>query len=546
MFGRLFVDAVKDDTRQFFSRKRRRLAPFDTVKDDDREMDRIAILHSLLDRPASDVLDPATWDDLDMDRVYSTVDRCVSPMGEQTLYDVLRTTSHTPDQLAERDRLARYLADHADARETIRSALSRLATRDAYYLPNLFLAALPDRPRLYAAFPMLTALAVAFLALLVRHPQIGLAGLVAVIATNIVIQYRYHSRITPIVRPLTLVSSLLRAADAIEDIEADELTSHTNRIRNATVRLKPIKGLAYYLSFERSWDDMMGGLYTYLNTVFLLDVNAFAFSLETLRANRESIRELYNALGELDAAVSIAGYRRSVPQWSVPNLKGEGRFMEVRELRHPLLRDAVANDLDIHGRSILITGSNMAGKTTFIRAIAINAVLAQTIYTTTSKSYTAPRLNVRTMIGRADDLSKGQSYFAAELDMSLALVNAAASQQQHLFAIDEIFRGTNTIERVAAARAVLAALAASNHIVLAATHDLELLHLLDEHWEFYHFRETVTDGTLQFDYRILHVPSSTHNAIRMIEVYGFPEGVVKDARRVAEELTRRNADWQSK
>jgi hypothetical protein len=543
MFGRLFVDAVKDDTRQVFSRKRRKLPSFEAVKDEDREMDRIAILHTLLDRPAAQTVDAATWDDLDMDRVYATVDRCVSPMGEQTLYDMLRTTDCTLEDLQAHDRLVRHLAEHTGARESIRNEMAPLNTRDAYYLPNLFLSELPARPRFYFVFPMLTALAVAALALLPRHPQIGLAALLAVVAINLVIQYRYHARINPIVRPLTLLSSLLRAASTIRNIEGDVLASHTEKLRHAAARLKSIRGLARYLSFERSWDDVFGGFYTYLNALFLLDVNAFSFSLEALRRNRDAIRDLYVALGELDAAISIAGYRRTLTEWSVPDLSPTGRVMEVRGLRHPLLDDAVPNDLDIAGRNILITGSNMAGKTTFIRAVAINTVLAQTIYATTSKLYRAPMLTVRTMIGRADDLSKGQSYFAAELDMSLSLVNAATESTPHLFVIDEIFRGTNTVERVAAARAVLAAIGNSNHIVLAATHDLELLQLLDDQWEFYHFRESVTDGQLHFDYRIHHGPTSTHNAIRMMEVYGFPGDVVADARRVADQLTRRNASW---
>ena len=144
------------------------------------------------------------------------------------------------------------------------------------------------------------------------------------------------------------------------------------------------------------------------------------------------------------------------------------------------------------------------------------------------------------MIGRADDLAQGQSYFAAELDLSLSLINAADETEPHLFAIDEIFRGTNTTERVAAARAVLARLAAGRHTVIAATHDLELLKLLDDRWEFHHFRESVTDGRLHFDYLMHPGPTSTHNAIRMMEVYGFPAEVVADAQRVAAELAARD------
>jgi DNA mismatch repair ATPase MutS len=143
---------------------------------------------------------------------------------------------------------------------------------------------------------------------------------------------------------------------------------------------------------------------------------------------------------------------------------------------------------------------------------------------------------VRTLISRGDDLARGQSYFGVELELTRDLVHAAADDNPHLFVIDEIFRGTNTVERVAAARAVLQRLASKDHIVLAATHDLELLPLLGNAWDFHHFRESIDDGRLSFDYRLRPGPTSTHNAIRLMELYGFPQDVVAEARRTVDRI----------
>src|SRR5204863_8570228 len=142
---------------------------------------------------------------------------------------------------------------------------------------------------------------------------------------------------------------------------------------------------------------------------------------------------------------------------------------------------AVPNSLTVappHG--VLITGSNMSGKSTFLRTIGVNAVLAQTINTCLAARYEAPVYRVRTCIGMADELTAGKSYYLVEVESVLALVKASDAREPHLFIFDELFRGTNAVERIAAGEAVLRALIADGkpHVVLAATHDGELVDLL--------------------------------------------------------------------
>ena len=189
---------------------------------------------------------------------------------------------------------------------------------------------------------------------------------------------------------------------------------------------------------------------------------------------------------------------------------------------HPIVREPVPNSIDIKGVSVLVTGSNMSGKTTFLRTIGVNAVLAQSVATTLTRGWRAPLLRVRSSIGRGDDLSLGKSYYLAEVERVGSLVRDSGGDVQHLFVIDEIFRGTNTMERIAASRGVLAYLNRGDDLVFVATHDVELIDLLGDSYESHHFRELIEGDELRFDYRIQQGKASTRNAIQLLKKISVP------------------------
>ena len=178
------------------------------------------------------------------------------------------------------------------------------------------------------------------------------------------------------------------------------------------------------------------------------------------------------------------------------------------DVRHPLVEDAVPNTITLRlGEGVLITGSNMSGKSTFLRTIGVTTIMAQTLNTCLATEYEAPVFRVRSCIGRADDLLTGRSYYIVEVESLLGLVDASADTSPHLFLLDELFRGTNTVERIAAGQAVLRELVvAANcpkpHVVIAATHDGELVDLLSDVYVAYHFGDAVAADGLVFDHRL--------------------------------------------
>ena len=178
----------------------------------------------------------------------------------------------------------------------------------------------------------------------------------------------------------------------------------------------------------------------------------------------------------------------------------------------------------------------MSGKSTFIRTVGVNAILAQTIHTCFAQEYQAPFLDVKASMGASDSLTESKSHYLSEVESIRVLVVSSQSGRQCLFLIDELFRGTNTVERVAAAKAILEYLNHSDNIVIAATHDIELAELLDQRYESHHFREIIQNDQMVFDYKLQKGTSSTRNAIAILEMFGYPESVVAEALDVVDQV----------
>jgi DNA mismatch repair ATPase MutS len=192
---------------------------------------------------------------------------------------------------------------------------------------------------------------------------------------------------------------------------------------------------------------------------------------------------------------------------------------------------------------MLVTGSNMSGKSTLLRTLGVTAVMSQSLHTCFASAYSAPLLVVRSCIGRADDILAGKSYYLVEVEALLGLVRDSTGAMPHLFLLDEMFRGTNASERIAAGQSVLVELIDQGrpHVVVAATHDNELVDLLSGSYAPFHFGDALTDETLTFDFRLRPGRATSRNAIALLRLNGAPPALVERALASAAELDRQRA-----
>ena len=237
-----------------------------------------------------------------------------------------------------------------------------------------------------------------------------------------------------------------------------------------------------------------------------------------------------DAWHELEALNSLANLAYLNPHYTFPQISSEPNHFEARNLGHPLLNPEtkVCNnfELDDEQRIVILTGSNMAGKSTFLRTIGVSLSLAYAGSPVNADHLQVSLFRPFTCIKVSDSVQDGLSYFYAEVKRLTALLAAANANDRLpvLFLIDEIFRGTNSRERLIGSRSYIRALSKSTAVGLVATHDLELIKLADEIDGVVnaHFREEVSDGRMVFDYRLRSGPCPTTNALTIMRLEGLP------------------------
>ena len=335
---------------------------------------------------------------------------------------------------------------------------------------------------------------------------------------------------------------LIRYSGKIEKALADmgdevfqDYISRTGRLQGKTKNLK--KGM--FLMASPGVDDSIAEmLMQYVRMIFHVDLIKFNLMVKKTKENIGEIDELYRIMGDIEAAAAVASFRTYLKEqhgfYAVPQWRKEGICFD--EIYHPLIEKAVKNSMHTE-ENVLLTGSNASGKSTFLRTVAVNAILAETIYTVAAKSYAMPVCEIYSSMSLKDNLSENDSYYMAEIKSLKRIMDKAGSGRTIICFIDEVLRGTNTIERIAASSQILKELTAENVICFAATHDIELTHILDQSYSNYHFEEEVCGEDVNFNYHLKKGRSVTRNAIRLLKVMEYPDRIVKGAEQQVEEFT---------
>lgn len=282
------------------------------------------------------------------------------------------------------------------------------------------------------------------------------------------------------------------------------------------------------------WSELRIGaalLHFPMQALTLWDFHVY-FAMERWRAHAgRHVRGWIEALGSIDALAVLARARSDEPDWAVPAIESGGGVMSAASLGHPLIAPArrVANDVRVgpRGTLLLITGSNMSGKSTLLRAIGLNAVLAQAGAPVCASAFSMPPCDVHTSIRVQDSLELGLSYFMAALARLKQIVDAAEREPGSrvlFYLLDEVLQGTNSVERDIAVRAVVRHLLDAGAIGVMTTHDLALAgeEPLQSAAQLAHFTEQVhADGTMTFDYRLRPGLATSTNALRLMQLIGI-------------------------
>ncbi len=501
-----------------------------------------------LEEPESWELGDGVLDDLEVltgpRNLFAFLDVSSSPFGAARLRYLLTHALKSPDEIIARQRAVGALGRSPRLQERLLEILISLRERDLGGLPREMSEPMvfSGRRGLFWVVSLLGTLAP--LLLVLSAWEYALAGLAlvlivvnaSIVGTNVRSSNPARDRL---IRLGPLLDTLLRLDVALQSSELDE--GPWSRIRECLEELEPsarrLSRQSALLHFHDS-----GVLFEIVNVLVLWELRILPRAETILRQHRDEIRKAIGTLGEIEALLSLSLPLVEQAGFSVPEpLQAERPVVVAEGLGHPLIEDSrlVRNDFSLGEptRLAIITGSNMAGKSTFLKAVGINLILAGAGGPVCARRFRWTPLAIYSDVNTRDSLDDGKSYFQVEVERVREILATAREDIRMLGIFDELFRGTNSTERRAISRAILRYLEASGVLVLVATHDEALTETAEFEDETrrsaanFHFQERIEGHTMTFEYRLREGPASTRNAIRVLEVSGYPEEVTRDAHR---------------
>ncbi|MCH5272166.1 MAG: hypothetical protein J1E35_00700 [Lachnospiraceae bacterium] len=520
---------------------------FGTVSDETYSEEKLSSLKSYFEavrRPAYDI-DDITWNDLELEELFMVLNRTVSAVGEEYLYSMLRKPEFDTGELTERERLISFFLNNEESRIAVQEALYQIGKNKYHsvyacmdYMKNVKRAS--NLPHYLSIAALAAAIVLAFF-----MPAIGVVAACGVLVFNLVTYMKRRSEMEAYLNTATYIIRLLYASEALAKSDIPEISVYTGRLKMLNRHFASFKRNFWIVGSRKPTGDFMDLFMTYLRMLLHLDLIKFNSMLKIYDRHSEELKQLYETAGYLDALCAAASFRAflGTGEYCVPELvEGSIPVYEAEEMYHPLLEKPVKNTI-FAKRSVLLTGSNASGKSTFLKAAAVNALLSQTVHTAAAKSYRASYFQILSSMALRDNMQGSESYFIVEIKSLKRIYEAAQAPVCTLCFVDEVLRGTNTVERIAASREVLAGLAGGRTICFSATHDIELTYLLEQVCDNYHFEETVTDDCVKFDYVLRKGRAVSRNAIKLLRMLGYPEEVTEHAESSAEHFLT-TGEWQ--
>ncbi len=485
-------------------------------------------------------LDDITWNDLEGDTLFCSMNTCYSSCGEEILYNTLRKPKTSPDDLY----VTKYLSqvDTLEKEEDMRVRLQLIFAmlgktgRHSVYeyislLSNVKSVPLVSFYGIWAGYLLIIGI------FFINNP-LGVCLLVAWIIFSIIFSFAKKSVVEQYVTSFEYIVRTLSTAEKVIKENPALYAEETERLRELRKELKGISSsnLLFIQESHRSGTaDLTTAIMSLINSFLLFDLFIFYRMLSLVNNKIEVFDEIFAILGKMESQIAVSNFRASLDTVCIPSFVTDGSFA-AKDLKHPLVKDCVANSFE-NDKGMLITGSNASGKSTFLRTVIINCVLSQTVFTACASRFSFRPSFIFSSMSLKDSLESGESYYMVEINSIKRILNARDTKDSVICFLDEVLRGTNTVERIAAACEILRNLSCKNVVCFAATHDIELTYLLEKEYSNFYFREEISkkDGKedICFSYNLNFGRSDTKNALMLLKIMGYPREVVDKAQALA-------------
>ncbi len=474
-------------------------------------------------------VDSTTFYDLNLLDYIKRIDYSMSTMGASSLY--ARTREARPI-LKDLDTL-RYIRENQEETISLMAkflSFGEIKNKELFTLLKNGIEAKFSFELYVKFYPLIAALV---LGLFFVSKISFLAGITLILATNAIITKDISKKTQGASKMLTMLGKFSKLG--IDVLKTDLELESIERLRDYKTLLKKInrKTGSFYNKVGLDTDIF----YELISTVTLHEAMLFLSIKDLVNENKENLCKLYFILGDIDNEIALSNLYYNLDLVCKADVadKTEDISIEGEELHNPIIylkdkEESVGNTFKFT-KDILLTGSNASGKSTFLRTIGINHLMAKTLGFVVAKKFKTTDTDIFTSIDIKDSIEEKTSYFMAEAKTIKKMIDNPGN----IYLLDEVFKGTNTIDRISAASSTLDYLSKQGFVV-AATHDIELTNILDKDFCNYHFEEVVTKDEIKFDYKLKEGRAATRNAIRILEMYDYPEIITKKARERSEEI----------
>ena len=488
-------------------------------------------------KDGEDYIDDITWNDLDMDKIFMMIDNTHSSVGRDVLYKLLRKPVTDKAELEKREQLIEYFDTHEKEHTRIMMYFAEMGfvrkISISDYMKNLFELKAGSNVFHYM---MWVCIIIAVLYTFFVEPITGVMLIIAACGMSIITYYKLKSRIDSYFECVRQIVTMVDAAKKIKALNIDELSEYNDFFDETIHRFAGIMHGSFVVTSTKQNNGSIGDvIMEYVKMFTHIDLIKFNSILKNFNRNYEHVTKMMDTLGYIEAMISVASFRHLLPYMCTPEFTDGGR-MKIKDVYHLALNSPVANSLD-ESKPVLITGSNASGKSTFLKSVAINALLAQTVNTCPAEEYSAPFYRIYSSMALADNIEAGESYYIVEIKSLKRIVDAAGKPGAKILCfIDEVLRGTNTVERIAASSEILKNLASNGVMCFAATHDIELTHILEDYYSNYHFTEEVEDDNVVFSYVLQNGRATSRNAIKLLKIIGYDNAIIDNSKRRADDF----------
>ena len=492
--------------------------PFFIKNDSEESLVETMLLASTF-QPTDSQVDGQTWHDLDMHRVFDQLNHTQSSIGAEALYQKMRLINFQPD--ASLQELEDFFEHHPDLRLKVQLVMNQLGKKNHNMARSIVANPGKQDSRIYLSlYLFLACLPVLSLFFLPFFQIQAMSVLIASVTFNIIFSSirNWSNKMR-----LDQVSYLVRIFASAEKLSRLALPKQ-EALKQAIQPFKKTKVISSILQSPTGSSEMEIIL-IYLNFLFLIPQIAQIYIYQQVRAHQKEAQETINILGELEVAISLLRHKRDVDLVCHPNFKEEAGI-KGKGIYHPLLADPVANDVTFE-KNMVISGDNASGKSTYLKMVAINCILAQGLGFAYGDSLELSYGHVMTSMDVSDDIEVGDSYFITESKTILRMIESLEKSGFHYFFIDELFKGTNTIERIGSGLGIVRWLSRHDCLYMISSHDIELVAASGAVNDNYHFDSRYVDGKIVFDYQIKQGAAVTKNAVNTLKSLHFPSEITQ-------------------